>query len=269
MPVFELYHGEISTCSQKVRITLAEKGQAWTSHHLDLRKAEQHRPEYLKLNPNGVVPTLMVDGVPNIESSVIIQYLDELLPEPPLRPSDPLGLANMRLWMKRLDEEIHPLTGVLSSSIAFRFEDGHEEQIKTMINPAKRARKMESFLKGVESDLFRKALAGYDKLLSDMEKTIAAEGYLAGGVYSLADISYIAYAARLHHLGLQGLFEDRPGLTKWYDTIAARPAVKSAIDDFAPDHSLELMSSHGADSWPRIKAILGELRSEGGVAMAS
>jgi glutathione S-transferase len=269
MPVFELYHGEISTCSQKVRITLAEKGQAWTSHHLDLRKAEQHRPEYLKPNPNGLVPTLMVDRVPNIESSVIIQYLDELLPEPPLRPSDPLGLANMRLWMKRLDEEIHPLTGVLSSSIAFRFEDGHEEQIKTMINPAKRARKMESFLKGVESDLFRKALAGYDKLLSDMEKTIAAEGYLAGGVYSLADISYIAYAARLHHLGLQGLFEDRPGLTKWYDTIAARPAVKSAIDDFAPDHSLELMSSHGADSWPRIKAILGELRSEGGVAMAS
>jgi glutathione S-transferase len=269
MPVFELYHGEISTCSQKVRITLAEKGQAWTSHHLDLRKAEQHRPEYLKLNPNGVVPTLIVDGVPIIESTVIIQYLDELFPEPPLRPTDPLGLANMRLWMKRLDEDIHPLTGILSSSIAFRFEEGHEAQIKTMINPAKRARKMESFLKGVESELFRKALAGYDKLLGDMETVIAAEGYLAGGVYSLADISYIAYAARLHHLGLQGLFEGRPGLQNWYETITARPAVKAAIDDFAPDHSLELMSTHGAESWPRIKTILEELRSEDGVAMAS
>ncbi|MDH3239343.1 MAG: glutathione S-transferase family protein [Alphaproteobacteria bacterium] len=269
MAVFELYHGEISTCSQKVRVTLAEKGQAWTSHHLDLRKAEQHRPEYLKLNPNGVVPTLVVDGVPIIESSVIIQYLDELIPAPPLRPGDPLGRANMRLWMKRLDEEIHPLTGVLSSSIAFRFEEGHEAQIKTMINPAKRARKMESFKLGVEAPLFRKALAGYDKLLGDMEKVIAAEGYLAGGVYSLADISYIGYAVRLHHLGLQGLFEGRPGLQQWYATITARPAVKLAIDDFAPDHSLDLMSTHGAESWPRIRAILGEVRGTASAEMAS
>ena len=261
MPVFELYHGEISTCSQKVRITLAEKGLAWTSHHLDLRKSEQHRPDYLKLNPNGVVPTLIVDGVPIIESSVIIQYLDELVPEPPLRPGDPLGRANMRLWMKRLDEHVHAFTGVLSSSIAFRFEDGHEEQIKTMINPAKRARKMESFQNGVEWPGFRTALAGYDTLLGDMEKVIAKDGWLAGGVYSLADISYLPYAARLHHLNLAGLFADRPGLTDWYQKLAGRESVKSAIDGFAPQHSLDLMADNGADAWPRVEEILSELRT--------
>jgi glutathione S-transferase len=262
MPVFELYHGEISTCSQKVRITLAEKGLAWTSHHLDLRKSEQHRPDYLKLNSGGVVPTLMVDGVPIIESSVIIQYLDELVPEPPLRPTDPLGRANMRAWMKRLDEHVHAATGVLSSSIAFRFEDGHENQIKTMINPAKRARKMESFQKGVEAPLFRTALGEYDKLLGHMESGIAEDGWLAGGVYSLADISYLPYAARLHHLNLSGLFTGRPGLTDWYHRLADRHSVKLAIDEFAPQRSLDLMADNGADAWPRIEEILAELRGE-------
>lgn len=262
VPHFELYHGEISTCSQKVRITLAEKGLAWTSHHLDLRKSEQHRPEYLMLNPNGVVPTLIVDGVPIIESSVIIQYLDELVPQPPLRPAEPLERARMRLWMKRLDEHVHAFTGVLSSSIAFRFEEGHEAQIKTMINPAKRARKMESFQKGIEAPLFRTALAGYDKLLGDMEAVIAKQGWLAGGVYSLADISYVPYAARLHHLNLSGLFAGRPGLTGWYDRLKERKAVKLGIDEFLPEHSLDLMSSHGAEVWPRVEEILGELRAE-------
>ncbi len=260
MPVFELYHGEISTCSQKVRITLAEKGLAWTSHHLDLRKSEQHQPDYLKLNPNGVVPTLVVDGVPIIESSVIIQYLDELVPEPPLRPADPLGRAKMRLWMKRLDEHIHAATGVLSSSIAFRFEDGHENQIKTMIDPAKRARKMESFQKGVEAPLFRTALGTYDKLLGDMDLVIARHGWLAGGAYSLADISYLPYAARLHHLNLSGLFAGRPGLTDWYDRLKVRQSVKLAIDEFAPRRSLDLMANNGADAWPRVEEILNELR---------
>lgn len=261
MPRFELYHGEISTCSQKVRITLAEKGLAWTSHHLDLRKSEQHRPEYLKLNPKGVVPTLAVDGIPIIESSVIIQYLDELVPEPPLRPAGALERARMRLWMKRLDEHIHAFTGVLSSSIAFRFQDGHEAQIKTMVDPAKRARKMESFQKGVEAPRFRAALAGYDKLLGDMEAALANQGWLAGGVYSLADISYLPYAARLHHLSLSGLFAGRPRLTEWYERLKERDAAKQGIDAFAPKHSLDLMASKGAEAWPRVEKILGELRA--------
>lgn len=261
MARYELYHGEISTCSQKVRITLAEKGLDWTSHHLDLRKAEQHRPEYLKLNPAGVVPTLMVDGVPVIESSLIIQYLDEDIPDPPLRPTDALGLAKMRLWMKRLDEHIHAHTGVLSSAIAFRYDQGHEAQIKTMINPAKAARKMESFRLGVEAPLFRTALAAYDGLLSDMEAVIAKEGWLAGGVYSLADISYLPYAARLHHLQLDALFADRPGVSDWYARLSERESFKKAIDEWAPPAILAPMAKRGAEAKSRVAEILAEIRS--------
>jgi len=77
----ELYHGLASTCSKKVRLCLYEKDLRFTSHLLDLQKFEQHRPEYLALNPKGVVPTLVHDGKAVTESSQIIVYLDEHFPE--------------------------------------------------------------------------------------------------------------------------------------------------------------------------------------------
>ena len=99
----ELHHADMSTCAQKVRILLAEKELPWISHELNLRLRDQHRPEYLKLNPNGVVPTLVDDGAPVIESTVICEYLDDKYPDPPLRPADPLERARMRIWTKRQD----------------------------------------------------------------------------------------------------------------------------------------------------------------------
>lgn len=72
-----LYHTSHSTCSQKVRLVLHEKGVKFDEVRIDLAKKEQLKPDYLALNPNGVVPTLVDDGIPIIESSVICEYLDE------------------------------------------------------------------------------------------------------------------------------------------------------------------------------------------------
>ena len=78
-----LYHNEMSTCSQKVRLCLAEKRLDWKSHHLDLRAGEQQQDWYVKLNPRAVVPTL-VDGEDVVpESNVILEYLEERYPERP------------------------------------------------------------------------------------------------------------------------------------------------------------------------------------------
>ena len=84
--MLELYHNGASTCSQKVRMILAEKGLDYTSHPVDLIAGEQHAPAYIKLNPNHVVPTLVDDGAVLIESTLINEYLDEAFPEPPMRP---------------------------------------------------------------------------------------------------------------------------------------------------------------------------------------
>jgi glutathione S-transferase len=89
--MLELYNAMQSTCSQKVRITLAEKGIDFVEHRLRLFKQDQLKPEYLKLNPNGVVPTLVHDGVPVIDSSVIMEYLDEVFPQMCLTPQEAAG----------------------------------------------------------------------------------------------------------------------------------------------------------------------------------
>src|SRR5690606_5866217 len=106
----------------KVRITLAEKGQAFESRHFILRAGDQHRPEYLKLNPNGVVPTIVHDGRVVYESAVIDEYLDDVFPDPPLRPSDAWERARMRIWVKQLDEGLHAASATISACIAFRYQ---------------------------------------------------------------------------------------------------------------------------------------------------
>ncbi len=99
-----LYHSPYSTCSQKVRIALAEKGLAYESREINFAREEHLAPEYLKLNPNGVVPTLVHDGEPVIDSSCILEYLDEVAPAPPLSPPTALGRAQMRAWLRYFEE---------------------------------------------------------------------------------------------------------------------------------------------------------------------
>lgn len=70
--MIELYHHGSSVCSAKVRFVLMEKGLAWTGHYLDILAGEHFQPEYLKLNPNAVVPTLIHDG------EVLIEFDDNL-----------------------------------------------------------------------------------------------------------------------------------------------------------------------------------------------
>ena len=116
--VIELYHADMSTCAQKVRLVLALKKLPWESRLLDLRRRDQHRPDYLKLNPNGVVPTLVDDGQAIMESTIICEYLDDAYPDPPLRPAAPTERAGMRIWTRRLDETLHFSTGVGTEEIA-------------------------------------------------------------------------------------------------------------------------------------------------------
>ena len=113
--MLELYHAPMSTCSQKVRICLAEKGLEWVDRRLNLAKNEHLTPAYLTLNPNGVVPTLVHDGQPVVDSSVICEYLDEVFPEPPLGGATPIKRAEIRAWMRFLEEV--PTTAIRAPSI--------------------------------------------------------------------------------------------------------------------------------------------------------
>src|ERR1700682_1271037 len=96
---FTLYNAPPSTCSQSVRFVLNAKGLPFEEKNLDLLAGDQLKPDYLKLNPNGVVPTLDHDGNIVIDSSVIIEYLDEVAPDESFTPRGPVARAHMRALM--------------------------------------------------------------------------------------------------------------------------------------------------------------------------
>ena len=156
-----LYHNDMSVCSQKVRVCLAEKGLPWEDRHIVLRDGEHQQDWYLKLNRRSVVPTL-VDGDKVIpESNVILEYLEETYPAPRLSPNDSFGRAQMRLWTKQLDEDVHDgSTAVISFGIAYRHQylergEAGRKMLEKIPNLFKRERRRDVIEKGPELHAFR------------------------------------------------------------------------------------------------------------------
>ena len=131
---FTLYNAPQSTCSQRVRFVLNAKTIPFDEIKLDLLAGDQLKPDYLALNPNGVVPTLDHDGAIIIDSSVIIEYLDEVAPEPAkFTPEDPVLRARMRALMHFIDEMAAASVRVPTFNLAFlpRFAAMSEDAFKT------------------------------------------------------------------------------------------------------------------------------------------
>lgn len=115
-----LYHNAISTCSQKVRLVLDHKGIDYQTKEIDLLAGGQHDPDYVKLNPNHVVPTIIDNDQVLIESTLINEYLDDAYPDIAMRPTRPTDRHTARMWTKKLDDKVHPATGVVTFAIGPR-----------------------------------------------------------------------------------------------------------------------------------------------------
>src|SRR5688572_17231418 len=100
----KLYHNALSTCSQKVRMALAEKQLPYESQVLNLQNGDQFNADYLKINPKAVVPSLEDNGRIYIESSLINEYLDDAYPQPALKPVDATARFRMRTLIRKIDE---------------------------------------------------------------------------------------------------------------------------------------------------------------------
>jgi maleylacetoacetate isomerase len=101
-----------SSAAFRVRIALNLKGLAYTAHTIHLRKGEQRAPDYLALNPQGLLPTLVVDGQRLTQSLAILEFLEERHPVPALLPADVLGRARVRALADLVACEIHPLNNL-------------------------------------------------------------------------------------------------------------------------------------------------------------
>lgn len=105
----KLYHFAASASAFRVRIALNLKKIAYEGISVDITKGEQFAPDYLKVNPVGVVPTLLHEGRVLTESLAIIEYLNEIQANPPLLPADPAGRARVRALALAMACGIQPL----------------------------------------------------------------------------------------------------------------------------------------------------------------
>lgn len=110
----KLYDYYRSTASYRIRIALNLKNIHYEKVpiHLVQNGGEQHQPSYLALNPQGLVPTLEENGHLLTQSLAILEYLEEIVPSPPLLPSTPLGRSQVRSFALMIACEIHPLNNL-------------------------------------------------------------------------------------------------------------------------------------------------------------
>ena len=230
-----LYHNALSTCSQKVRLVLAHKGIDFDSHEIDLLAGEQHDPAYVKLNPNHVVPTLVHDGAVLIESTLINEYLDDAFADPPMRPAEPVARHAARMWTKRLDEKVHPATGIVTFAIGPRPallrqpEEVREANIAAIPDPGRRAARRSVIENGVKAPEFAGGLSQMLELVDDIDASLSPGGWLSGDAFGLADAGVLPYVLRLDHLAMTPLIEARPRVAGWYARIQALPAYEGGV----------------------------------------
>ena len=266
MPELELYHNDMSSCSQKVRLTLEEKNLTWKGHHMNLRKGETRSKEYIsKLNKNGVVPTFVYGNDIIIESTVIMEYLEDQFPENPLRPIKPEHKAKMRLWNKKLDEVLHSSVAIISSCVAFRYqflEKYDKGEINNLIDkiPDEKRREIsrDTIFNGLNSNFFEGAIFEFIKIFDELDKHLSNFKFLSGNNYTLADAAYTPYLTRFEHLQLSFLYQEKKYLSNWFSMIKEKENYRKAILNWNNDDYLNLMCLRGKESIKKIKKIISK-----------
>ena len=232
--MLELYHAHISTCSQKVRLCLAEKGLAWTDHPIEFARAEHLTPAYLALNPNGVVPTLVHDGRPVIDSSVICEYLEEIASGDgtALMPRDAYGRARVRAWLRYIEEV--PTAAIRVPSFNGLFLKGWRQMSDELragyiaATPLRKGHYRRFGTDGFSKDQVDESIERLRQTVERIDAATNASQWLAGSEISLADLCVLPTIVRMTDIGLESIWRDLPNMTDWYARMRARPSFEQA-----------------------------------------
>jgi glutathione S-transferase len=230
-----LYHNDASTCSQKVRICLAEKQIEWENHHINLGAHENLQPAYLAVNPNGVVPAMTHDGRAVIESTVMCEYLDEVFETGPrLLPVDAVDRAAMRAWLRYIDEVPSMAVRVptFNDVLLPTFQQKTEAKFAAFAeaNPLRRPFFLRMGREGFSAAEYEIAMTQLAQNLDRMEAALADGPWLLGVQYTIADICMAPLIARMDDLGLWTMWADtHVRVEDWYGRVAARPAFIAAF----------------------------------------
>ena len=262
----ELHHHGSSACAAKVRLALDEKRLEWKGHYLDILRGEQFDPAYLKINPKGVVPTLVHDGRVIPESTVICEYLDEVFPARSIYPRSAYERALVRVWTKAVDEELHPACSAITYVASHRHTimrsgvGDFEEFLRRGAGEGTAARtlKWQWIQQGIDAPGVADKISLYHGYLRKMEDALRASDWLVGDQFSMADIAMTPYVNRLEALAMGEVWRGGrlPRVDDWFERVKARPAFKTAMIDWMPQELSDEMMANGRKTWPEVARLL-------------
>jgi ganglioside-induced differentiation-associated protein 1 len=265
--MLELFHHGSSVCAAKVRFALAEKRLEWTGHYVDILAGQQFTDEFLALNPKAVVPVLIHDGFALPESTVICEYLEDAYPEHPIYPPGPYERAQVRLWTKAVDEELHPACSAITYAVSHRHtirRSGTVSFEQFLSQGARegreaRTRKWQWIEHGLDAPGAADKIRLYYRYLEKMERALGESDWLVGTAFSMADIAMAPYLNRLAALAMDEIWQGGrlPRVERWFERTKTRPTFAAAISDWIPVELGEEMRANGQRARPEIRAILG------------
>jgi len=198
----KLYDFASSPNCQRVIVVMEEKKLPYEKVPVDLKKMEQKKPDFLKLNPYGKVPVIIDGATVLYESLIINEYLEEKYPETPLLPKDPAKRAKARIL---LDYGMNHL-------------DGPYQKIRKEMMKDEKER---------DQQLIEDARKELKRLLGRLERELGDQPYLAGE-FSLVDAALIPRFVRL--AGMRVLPDPSlPNLVKWIERMQQRPSVQKIL----------------------------------------
>lgn len=250
-----LFHYALSSCSQRVRLSLEEKGLDWESHHIDLPAQEHATAWYQQINPAGLVPALVHDGRVITESLDILLYLETQFQGVPLAAAE----GQTRQLEDKLLKQADGLQDALKLlTHEFLLKPKQRMSPKQVADFASRHQNIEliafnrEFSNGFAAPRIEQDVRRMQKALSEIEQGLSASGnqWLLGSKLSNADISWVIIAYRLFLMRWD--FASTPNVKRWLDSYTNKPTFKAAITDHEEKRIRRLMAIYS-----RYRAITG------------
>jgi glutathione S-transferase len=204
--------------TRRVLLTLAEKGHQLELVQLDPYTGEHLRPEHLARHPFGKVPVLEDGGFVLYEAGAITRYLDETLSGPRLVPAAARERARMEQWLSSDAAYLAPALEPLLSQLVLHPMFGARP------DPAEVARGRREV--GEVLDVLERALMGGD-----------GEPFVAGPLFSLADIALACSLQLLHDTCQDDLLAVRPQVARWWLRVRSRPASQKVLGHVVSGHA--------------------------------
>ena len=208
----KLYDCQMAPNPRRVRVFLAEKGVDIPKTEVSIIEGENLKPEYLAVNPRGLLPTLELDDGSRIDETIAIcRYIEETQPEPNLMGRDALEKAQIESWQRHMEFDGLNPTG---------------EMFRNSFDPFKNRG-----LPGLENvqaipELAARGKAGVERFYERLEQRLSQSAYVAGERYTVADITALC-VVDFASFAKMGIPEANTNTKRWHEDVSSRPSAKA------------------------------------------